>query len=132
VGLNPVLEPSDGPGWEAKLPDLTTYEISLQCCGSFFHPDRTSSMFNCETPIATHYANCEMDGLFKAARETGDPAEQADLYQQIARILNHDVPYNWLWAVANTHANNTAVGGFTYYPNARESFSQIEKWTLTR
>jgi hypothetical protein len=32
--------------------------------------------------------------------------------------------------VANTHANSTRVGGFTYYPNARETFAQIEKWTL--
>jgi peptide/nickel transport system substrate-binding protein len=132
VGLNIQLDPSDAAGWEAKLPDLTAYEISLQCCGSFFHPDRTSTMFNCETPIATHYANCEMDQLFRDARETGDAAEQAAIYAQIAQILNTDVPYNWLWAVANTHANSTAVGGFTYYPNARETFAQIEKWTLTR
>lgn len=132
IGLNIQLDPSDAAGWEAKLSDVTAYEITLQCCGSFFHPDRTSTMFNCETPIATQYANCEMDQLFRDARETGDAEEQAAIYAQIARILNEDVPYNYLWAVANTHANSTAVGGFEYYPNARESFAQIEKWTLTR
>jgi len=132
VGLNVQLEPSDSAGWTAKLPDTTAYEISLQCCGSFYHPDRNSGMFNCETPIATMYANCEMDALFKAARETGDAAEQAAIYAQIALILNTDVPYNWLWFKANTNANTTALSDFAYYPNARESFAQIETWTLTR
>jgi peptide/nickel transport system substrate-binding protein len=132
VGLNIQLEPSDSAGWTAKLPDTTAYEISLQCCGSFYHPDRNSGMYNCETPIATMYANCEMDALFKAARETGDAAEQAEIYGQIAAILDEDVPYNWLWFKANTNANTTALSDFAYYPNARESFAQIEKWTLTR
>jgi peptide/nickel transport system substrate-binding protein len=78
------------------------------------------------------YANCEMDALFKAARETGDAAEQAEIYGQIAAILNEDVPYNWLWFKANTNANTAALSDFEYYPNGRETFSQIEKWTLTR
>jgi ABC-type transport system substrate-binding protein len=125
-------EPSDAAGCEPKLPDAPAYENTLQCCGSFYHPDRNSGAYNCVTPVATLYANCEMDALFKAARETGDAAEQAEIYGQIAAILNEDVPYNWLWFKANTNANSTDVGGFEYYPNGRETFSQIEKWTLTR
>jgi ABC-type transport system substrate-binding protein len=130
AGIAVELQPTDAAGWEAILPNANDYEISLQCCGSFFHPDRNSGFYNCETPVGTMYANCEMDQLFRDARETGDPEEQAAIYAQIARILNEDVPYNWLWFVANTHANSARVGGFTYYPNARETFSQIEKWTL--
>jgi ABC-type transport system substrate-binding protein len=130
VGITVELEPSDAAGWTARLPETDTYEITLQCCGSFFHPDRNSGAYNCETPTGTMYANCEVDQLFRDARATGDPAEQAAIYAQIATILNEDVPYNWLWFVGNTHANRDRVGGFEYYPNARESFSQIEKWTL--
>ena len=130
VGLNPKLDPSDSAGWTAKLPDPTTYEISLQCCGSNLYPDKASGFFNCETPVGTFYANCDLDAKFVAARSTGDPAEQKRIYDEIAEILNDEVMYGWLWAVANTHANSTRVEGFTYYPNARETFSQIEKWTL--
>lgn len=132
VGLNVQLEPSDAAGWEAKLGDPMAFEISLQCCGSFYHPDRNAGMFNCETPVATLYANCEVDDRFKAARQTGDPAEQDRLYGEIAQILNEDLPYNWLWFKANTNANTSALSDFAYYPNGRESFSQIEKWTLSR
>lgn len=131
LGLTVELLPLDGAGWEAMLADHTKYEITLQCCGSNLYPDKASGAFSCETPRGTNYANCDMDKLFADARETGDAAKQASLYAQIADILNEDLPYNWLWAVANTHANSTAIGGFTYYPNARESFAQIEKWTLT-
>jgi peptide/nickel transport system substrate-binding protein len=130
VGLNPKLDPSDAAGWEAKLADATKYEISLQCCGSNLYPDKAAGAFNCKTPVATFYANCEMDDLFKAARQTGDAAVQATDYAKIAKILNTDLPYAWLWAVANTHANSTKVTGFTYYPNARETFAQIEKWSF--
>lgn len=132
VGLTVELSPSDAAGWTDKLPKVDEYEISLQCCGSFYHPDRNAGMYNAETPIATMYANPEMDALFKAARETGDAAEQAEIYGQIAKILNTDVPYNWLWFKANTNANTAALSDFAYYPNARESFAQIEKWTLAR
>jgi peptide/nickel transport system substrate-binding protein len=130
VGLNPKLDPSDSAGWTAKLPDPTTYEISLQCCGSNLYPDKASGFFNCKTPVGTFYANCDLDAKFVAARSTGDAAEQKKIYDEIAELLNEEVPYGWLWAVANTHANSTKVSGFSYYPNARESFSQIEKWTL--
>jgi len=132
VGLQVSLEPSDAAGWEAKLGDPTAFEISLQCCGSFYHPDRNAGMFNCETPVATLYANCEVDNRFKAARETGDPAEQARIYGEIAGILTTDLPYNWLWFKANTNANTAALSDYAYYPNARESFAQIEKWKLNR
>ena len=106
------------------------YEITLQCCGSNLYPDKASGAFSCEKPRGTNYANCDMDKLFADARATGDAAQQTSLYAQIADILNEDLPYNWLWAVANTHAHRTSIGGFTYYPNARESFAQIEKWTI--
>ena len=132
VGINVELSPSDSAGWTDKLSKVDEYEISLQCCGSFYHPDRNSGMFNCETPIATMYANCEVDNRFKAARETGDAAEQAKIYAEIAKILNEDLPYNYLWFKANTNANTAALSDFAYYPNARESFAQIEKWKLTR
>ncbi len=131
LGLTVELVPLDGAGWQAMLEDHTKYEITLQCCGSNLYPDKASGAFSCEKPRGTNYANCELDKLFVDARETGDAVKQASIYAQIAEILNEDLPYNWLWAVANTHANSTTIGGFTYYPNARESFSQIEKWTLT-
>ena len=40
------------------------------------------------------------------------------------------MPYDWLWAVAHTDAYTDKVTGFDLYPNAREIFAQIEKWTL--
>lgn len=130
LGLNVVLEPSDGAGWQAKLPFPGDYEISLQCCGSFFHPDRNSGMFSTDAPVGTFYGNAEVEQGFLDARATGSAEEQAEIYQSIARILNAESPYVYMWFVANTHANSTDVGNFTYYPNARESLAQIEKWTL--
>jgi peptide/nickel transport system substrate-binding protein len=132
AGILVELAPTDAAGWEAILPQVDAYEISLQCCGSFYHPDRNSGAYNCETPVGTMYANCELDQLFRDARETGDAAEQAAIYAQIAAILNDDVPYNWLWFKASTNAATTALKDVAYYPNGRESFAQIETWSLER
>lgn len=130
VGLNVVLEPSDAAAWEARLAE-DNYEITLNCCGSGgLSPDIDSFVFDCEAPVATMYANCEVTDLYNQARATVDPTEQAALYDQVAQILNRDVPYGWLWAVANTHAATKDLHGAEWYPNARESFSQIEKWSL--
>jgi hypothetical protein len=54
-----------------------------------------------------------------------------DIYNQLAMILNTDVPYNWLWAVQSTNAASKRLGGgFEIYPNGRESFTRVETWTL--
>ena len=58
-----------------------------------------------------------------------DPQKQADFYKQAGEILNQAAPYDWLWAVAHTDAYLDKLTPLIY-PNARESFAQIEKWTL--
>ena len=67
--------------------------------------------------------------LFKKAAESGDATVQADAYKQAGEIINQGAPYDWLWAVAAMHAYTDKLHPILY-PNGRESFAQIEKWTL--
>jgi peptide/nickel transport system substrate-binding protein len=134
VGINAELQPLDGAAWENKVEEQTPpdWELSLQCCGAEgLSADRTSGYFSCTNPTGTFYANCDMDNLFNQARQTGDPAARANLYAQIAQILNTDVPYNWLWTNSNFDiVSNRLGGGFELYPNSRESFYEVYKWTI--
>lgn len=134
IGINAELQPLDGAGWLSKIEESTPpdWELSLQCCGAEgLSPDRTSGYFDCQNLGNTFYANCDMDAMFATARTLSDPAQRATLYGQIANILNTDVPYLWLWKNSNFHvATNRLGGGFELYPNSRESFYQVYKWTL--
>jgi ABC-type transport system substrate-binding protein len=134
VGVNAELVPLDGAAWESKVEEATPpdWELSLQCCGSEgLSADRTSGYFNCQNPTGTFYTNCDMDNMFAQARQSGDPAQRASLYAQLAGILNANAPYLWLWTNSNFHIATTRLGGgFELYPNSRESFYEAYKWTL--
>lgn len=131
MGLNPVLDPTDSAGWQDRL-GTGDYEISLNCCGSFgISPNVGGGFYSCTEPRGTFYQNCELDQLYVDARSTGVPEERAELYAQVAQILNVDLPILFLWTVSGTHAATTRLSGYEMYPNSRESFSQIETWTLS-
>ena len=71
----------------------------------------------------------ELDALFAKAAASGDPAVQKDAYAQAGEIVNAAAPWDWLWAVDATDAYTTKLTPILH-PLARESFAQIEKWTL--
>ncbi len=131
LGLTNVqLEPLDAAAWETRIAG-SDFPVTLQCCGTLLNEDGQGFVFNCQKPRATNYANCDVDNLYAKGRATADPAARQDIYNQLAQILNTDVPYNWLWTVQTTNAASTRLGGgFEIYPNARESFSRVETWQL--
>ena len=117
--------PLDGAAWEAKL-GTTDWDATIQCCGSpGLGPFKAIGLF----PGGTKYDNKELNDLFTKVAITGDAAARTAIYGQIGQILNTNVPYNWLWAVAHTDAYTDKLTP-QIYPNARESFAQVEQWTL--
>ena len=72
--------------------------------------------------VGTKYANTTVNDLFTKAAATGDATARNAIYTQIGEILNTDLPYDWLWAVAHTDAYTDKLTPIIY-PNARESFA---------
>jgi ABC-type transport system substrate-binding protein len=129
AGIKHEMKPMDSAAWE-KMISGTEYEISLQCCGSpGLGPWKAAGIFNSKTPVGTKFGTPELDALFEKAARSGDPEVQADAYKQAGRIINKAAPYDWLWAVAHTDAYTDKLTPILY-PNARESFAKVEKWTL--
>jgi ABC-type transport system substrate-binding protein len=130
IGMKHTMIPSDDAAWEAAIAG-TGYEVSLQCCGSpGLGPWKAAGLFNSVTPAGTMFGTAPLDALFAKASQSGDPAVQNAAYTQAGEIINAAAPYDWLWAVAHTDAYTTKLTP-EIYPNARESFAQVEKWTLT-
>jgi peptide/nickel transport system substrate-binding protein len=136
VGMNVVLEPLDSAGWIAKIDgkDPNGWAVSLASGGSMgLSPDRSSIYFNCKAPLETSYANCALDGIYKAAAGMTDPQKQAAEYAKAAKILNTDLPYAGFFDSANLDAYTTKLGGtFNIYPNDRDTFFQVAGWTLAK
>jgi ABC-type transport system substrate-binding protein len=127
IGMKHTMVPSDDAAW-TKAVGGTDYEISLQCCGSpGLGPWKAPGIFTGKN--GTRFSDPALTALFDQAAQTGDAAKAADLYKQAGQIINKAAPYDWLWAVAHTDAYTDKLTPIIY-PNARESFASIEKWTL--
>ena len=57
-----------------------------------------------------HYDNPEVCELYRKARSTPDEAVVKDTYEQIARILNDEVPMGWLWQMKQSPRGDRQVG----------------------
>lgn len=96
-------------------------------------PHITGQYFNCHKPgWESGYLNCDMDQLFTKAAQTGDPGQRDEVYHQIAKILNEDVPMASLWMPNDLHAATKKLGGgFSAYRDPRRTFTKVETWTLS-
>jgi ABC-type transport system substrate-binding protein len=76
-------------------------------------------------------ADCTYDTLFAQAQATVDPTAQDAIVHKIALQLNDNLPEIYLWQPNYLHVYTDRLGGgFTVYPNERESFADINTWTL--
>lgn len=99
-------------------------EISLQdddfdlmpFSGSSGDPDRHSNGLTSDNlpPDGTNrsrYSNERVDELFQMGRSTTDPDERAEVYTELAQILNDELPSLYLFRVDNVSAYANRVGG---------------------
>ena len=129
IGMAHEMVPTDDAAWTAAI-GADEYDVSLQCCGSpGLGPWKAPGIFNSVTPVGTRYGTPELDALFKTAAESGDKAVQDEAYRDAGRLINKAAPYDWLWAVAHTDAYTDKLTPIIH-ALARESFAQVEKWTL--
>jgi peptide/nickel transport system substrate-binding protein len=127
IGMKHTMTPSDDAAWTAAI-GAGQYDVSLQCCGSpGLGPWKAPGIFTGKN--GTRYSDPALTALFDQAAQTGDAAKAADLYAQAGQMINTAAPYDWLWAVAHTDAYTDKLTPIIY-PNARESFASVEKWTL--
>jgi peptide/nickel transport system substrate-binding protein len=134
IGLNVELNAMDSTAFIARSQkQRETVEIYGSHGGNQgLHPNLTAAYFDCKRPgFGTSYLNCDMDAQFVKARATADPGQRDEIYHQIARILNEDLPQLPLWTPNDLHGGaKTLGGGFSVYGDPRSSFGKVETWTL--
>ena len=138
VGVQLELQPFETAAWVAKLQGYAAgdWDITMSTGGAeAISPARSEFYFDrCdETPDrwwTGKYKNCELIDLFDQALKIIDPAQRDELYHQVARILNEELPTPNLFAPEVVAAWAKRLSGFDLYFDDRENLMQIEKWEL--
>lgn len=139
LGLTVELNAMDIAAWEAIVTDQAqrdVYDMIFSAGGSEgLHPDRSKIYYLCEPAklFSTGWYDCAMQDLFQQAIETGDAAAQDAIYEQIAKVLNEEVPQLYLWQLSGVHVVNKRIGGgLTQVPSfERYVTMNAETWTVT-
>ncbi len=133
AGVTVELVPTDNEAYLAKYNDRTQWDGFIAVGGSEgLSPDRSAQYFTKDDPkFESGYTNPRIFELWAEGRATADPAKQDEVYHELAKILNEDVPQ------ANLYSPNLVMvaskrlgGGFDVHLNERESFMDVETWTL--
>jgi len=136
VGFNVKLDPVDQAAWAAatRVTDgaKAAYAMTLNSGGSLgLGTARGSGFFNCKSPTFSWYSKCDIPDLYAKLFEETDPKESDKIEDQLAKIIQEEVPFFTTWTKQTLNAVSKNLGGqFNLYPNDRDSAMGITGWTI--
>jgi len=134
----------DSPGYNTRAVTGATIQMAgdfdlALVGGGVFRQDPNVSAKYFETVSFTpaganygHYTNTKVDDLFKQGRAVVDKAMRKTIYNQIAQILNDEVPWIYLWSPNSIHAYNTRLVGFKPPSYPTHIVWNAEEWSVTK
>lgn len=81
---------------------------------------------------ASHYSNPQIDQLYAQGVATGDPAERKKTYTQIAKILNDELPWIFLWSPNSLYGYRDRLHGFAAPSYTDNKLWNAETWSVTK
>ncbi len=133
AGINAELAPTEGAqAYVDAMADRTAWAGSIAIGGSeALTPDRSKQYYSTDPALQSGYTNPKIFELWDAGVATVDPAERDAAYHELALILNTDLPMVHLYAPSLVMVSDKDLGGgFDIHLNERESFMDVETWTL--
>ena len=79
-----------------------------------------------------HYSNPQVDDLFKQGVATPDKAKRKAIYTNLAKVLNEECPWVFLWSPNSIHAYNKRLQGFKPSSYANTFMWNAEEWSVTK
>lgn len=132
AGVTVELMPTDNAQYLDVYNDRTKWDGFIAVGGSeALSPNRSEQYFPKDGKTESAYTNPRIYELWAAGRATSDPAERDAAYKELATILNEDLPQINLYSPDLVMvASKSLGGGFDIHLNERESFMDVETWTL--
>jgi peptide/nickel transport system substrate-binding protein len=135
IGLKIELFPQESAAYLDAVITNPNFDMAWFGGGSYrMDPDVTANYYLCDrfTPgggNTTHYCNEELDALLIEGRSLADPELRAPIYQQVAEILNEDVPTLFWWSDNQIFGKNKQLQGVLQGPN-QYIWWNIHEWEL--
>jgi peptide/nickel transport system substrate-binding protein len=136
VGFKVSLLQLDSAELVRKLVTEPDYDLYIGGGGVYGAEPSISSKYylsNNFTPGGANnvrYANPEIDELYAAGKAEADPAARVEIYTQIAKILNEDLPSIFLWSPNTAFAVNKRLIDFKAPAYVNNRLWNAEEWSL--
>jgi peptide/nickel transport system substrate-binding protein len=135
IGIKIELFPQESAAYLDSVITNPNFDLAWFGGGSYrLDPDVTSNYYLCAnfTPgggNTTHYCNEDLDALLIEGRGLADPALRAPIYQEVAAILNEDLPTLFWWSDNQIFGKNVQLQGVLPGPN-QYIWWNIQDWEL--
>jgi ABC-type transport system substrate-binding protein len=135
VGVKIELAPLESAAYLKAVVEEPDFDLAWFGGGSYrLDPDVSSSYYTCTnwTPQGgntTHYCNQALDDLFVQGRGTTDIPQRTEIYHQVAKTLNEDVPTLFWWSDNQIFGINKKLQGVKPGPN-QYIWWNIHEWSL--
>ena len=134
VGVDIELRLLDGASIQQVYAD-GTFEMGYFANGQGLDPSLGTLIVTCDGALNMGYCNERVDELFTLGLSSAEQSERAPYYQEIAAIVNEELPRGWLWYEVRPLAfNNRVVGLAEHYSEQplvifdHPVYNEIETW----
>jgi peptide/nickel transport system substrate-binding protein len=137
VGFKPEILQVDVPELIRRWIDESDFDMFYNAGGVFrADPSISGTYFDTAnfTPgggNGSHYSNPKVDELFAQGKAQSDQAERKATYTELAKILNDEVPWVYLWSPNSIFGFNNRLQGFAPPSYVNNKLWNAEEWTVT-
>lgn len=136
VGVKVELAPLETAAFVKAVIEEPDYDLAWFGGGSYrLDPDVSTIYYLCAnfTPAggnSTHYCNPALDELFIEGRGTTDIARRTEIYHEVAKVLNDEIPTIFWWSDNQIFGISKKLQGVKTGPN-QYVWWNINEWSLT-
>ena len=136
VGIRLQLTPLEGSAFPARLNEAWDWEIFFNQSANMLPDPGSFALWECADPAQKTagrgwtYCDPEFAALWRAGRATSNPAERAEIYQQLQTIFYEESPAVNIVLPPTVFGVRDRLEGVTPTPYLWNSFWNVHAWTV--
>ena len=137
VGLKVNIDQVDAAEANRRTIQATDFDLRTTGGGVFRADPGVSGTYMISTTWTPnggnygHYSNPDIDKLYAQAQGVSNPSDRKALYTQIAKILNDELPWIFLYSPNSSYGVNKRVQGFVPPSYIDNKLWNAETWSVT-